>query len=237
MQAGAALFDNEQNYAPEADSQAASISLRYEFLKAATARQTISQDLGVIMDMAAKSIPEMTRSAEDFAARVGGTLGAVGVKSHGSAAPKVTNEYKGDAGLLCDPVRATVIIPADNVDLCRAALALHESTCAVKDLLAKPSKTGLAILNAKVTLGNGLKGEIQFVTPHMHQAMQHTHNSYKKIDELTTAFAEKALPVKIASEIKRLETDCVDYHATAAYLDDLDRFVDKKTAKAHPSPA
>ena len=237
MLAGAALarYDNpyESGFSPSLDVPTA----RYDFLRASTAQQTVSKDLDEILEIAERSVPEMTDSAQGFAARVGGTVLSVNVKARDSAVPKVAGEYRGDAILLCDPVRATVIIPADNVDLARAVLALHESTCAVKDLIAMPSKTGLAIINAKVTLANGLKGEIQFVTEHMRQAMQLTHARYKKIDSLTKEFSKSELPEDIANEIKRLERDCVDLHATAVYLDGLDRYVDKDTTKAQVSPA
>lgn len=237
MQAGAALLTDKEDFAPETDTQAASVSLRYEFLKAATAQQTVSQNLKEILDLSANSMLAMINTVEDYADRVGGQIAAINLKKPESAEPKVANEYNGDASLLCDPIRATIVIPADNVELTRAALALHESTCAVKDLIESPSKTGLAILNAKVRLKNDLVAEIQFVTPNMRKAMQETHGNYKKIDGLMASFANQALPLEVASEIKHLKASCQDCHATASYLDGLDRYVDKKSVKAHVSPA
>ena len=237
MLATAALKKYEEFSSAGGVSAADSAADRFETLKSATARQTISADVDVIFALAAKSVPEMTNRASEFAAMVGGTVDTVNVKSRESGDFKIRNEYNGDSSLLCDPIRATVIIPTDNVDLCRAALALHKSTHAVKDLIERPSKTGLAILNAKVALSNGLKAEIQFVTPHMYQAMQATHGSYKKIDSLTAAFAEVALPPEVSKEINRLKKDCQDYHATGAFLDGLDRYVDKAAIGVHSSPA
>lgn len=237
MLAGAALAKSDNPFECGYPLGLIAPDVRYDFMCAATAQQDISDNLDKILEIAEHSVPEMTQSAEEFAQRVGGSLLSVNVKERDSAVLKVADEYRGDATLLCDPVRATVMIPSDNVQLTRAVLALHESTCAVKDLIAAPSRTGLAIINAKVTLANGLKGEIQFVTEHMRQAMQLTHASYKKIDSLTKAYSKSALPEEIANEIKRLENDCLDSHATAVFLDGLDRYVDKSTAKEHLSPA
>lgn len=237
MLATAALEKNEDFFSAGDIPAAISAADRLETLKSATAQQTVSQDRQEIFALAAGSTDLMAARAAEFAALTEGKVHAVCVKAEESANFKIDNEYAGVSKFLCDPVRATVIIPASHVDVCRAALALHESTVAVKDLIASPSKTGLAILNAKVKLENGLVGEIQFVTPYMHQAMQSTHDSYKKIDSLTAAFAEVALPIEIGREIKKLKTDCMDYHATGSFLDKLDRYVDKKRAGAHSSPA
>lgn len=215
----------------------AAVATRYDSLKRATARQTISSDLTEILSIAAESMSEMTRKAVDYAALMSGNLEVVNVKAWTSAAFKVENEYSGNARLLCDPVRATIVIPSDNVNLARAVLALHASTCAVKDLLACPSKTGLAILNSKIQLDNGLKGEIQIVTPHMREAMLKTHGRYKEIDTLAAQFSDTVIPISTANQIRALKADCQDLHATAAHFDGLDRYVDKRAGKSHLSPA
>ncbi len=245
MSRGMQLVGNKQEY-PQFRSgynslceefSAADTRARYQVLRKATSQQTISSDLTEILSVAAESMPEMTLKAVDYANRMGGELKIVNVKTWTSAAPKVENEYDGNASLLCDPIRATVIIPAENIELARAVLALHESTCAVKDLLVRPSKTGLAILNAKIELDNGLRGEIQFVTPNMYQAMQQTHGKYKEIGRLVDQFAAVAIPADVASKINQLSVDCVDIHTTGAALDDLSRYVDKRPLEDHPAQA
>ncbi len=208
-------------------------ALRWEFLKAATARQDIS-DRKALFDLTAESLGVMTKRAQEFATLIKGSrVDSVCLKERESADYKIDNEYSGDVTQLCDGVRATVIIPANDVEFCRAALALHECTRGVHDLIAKPSKTGLAIINAKVELENGVVGEIQFVTPNMRTAMQDTHAKYKKIDRLVNQFPNDKIPEAEAKKIKALRVDCQDTHATAVHLDGLSRFVDKGTGKAH----
>ena len=238
MQASAALAKYDNPYESGLSPSFAAPTARYAFLRAATARQTLTTDRHVLFDIAEQSLDLMIDEALEVLNQIpGAKLDRSGIKTRESGFHKIDTEYKGDVTRLCDAVRVTIIFPADSVELVRAALALNESVCAVKDYIAKPSETGLAIINAKKKLKNGLVGEMQLVTPYMHQAMQVTHGSYKKIDSLTTQFSKEKIPEEVSNEINHLERDCVDTHATGSFLDGLDRYVDKATTKAHGSPA
>lgn len=228
MLAIAAFSEIKQNLKMGADLPP-SVLERLRDLRKATALNHLS-DEQELLDDAEASVSKMESRAEEFASLLGGQVIELGLKKRDGAAYKIKHKYNGVAQKACDLVRCRILIDADDVPLARALLGLHDSVTALKDLVARKSKTGLQILNAKVALENGHVGEIQIVTPNMYQAMQQTHTRYKEIHDLTNQFAGAAMPDEQAAKISELRVRCDDLHATGASLDRLHRFVDRAPA-------
>lgn len=230
MQARAAFLELKENLRMGADLPPEVLARLRDKRETKALQDEDRTDESALFDEAEGSLDLMKARAYEIADLLDGEVVAIGLKNRQTASNKIKHKYNGAVREVCDLVRCLIVIDADDVPVARALVALHESVVSVKDLIAKPSKTGLMILNAKTRLENGHKGEAQIVTRRMHEAMQQTHGPYKEIIDLTNNFAAAALPAEVSKKIKDLRSKCDDLHATGAAMDRLHRFVDSVPA-------
>lgn len=219
------------------------IATRGIILKKTTSRQTVVQSVEHLIDLCANSLDLMEEASEEFADAVGGKVVAVGLKDKQALIDKIVHDYNGDFRCLRDGVRSTIVYSDDNIISCYAAAALNKRVKEIKDTLVKKSKTGLAQLNIKSALPNGLIGEMQLVTPWMYEAKKLTHPMYKEIDGLTKQFAQTVIPHEVAKKIRYLEESCINLHNTGLAWDGLESIqcpyqnVDNIRQRVHSRPA
>ncbi len=190
------------------------------------------KDLNNLMSKAKEAAPELDKLGKDLAAKHGGSVTDINLKSEGSILRKVNNEEGGDLTKIKDAVRNTIV---------------HESPDKINDIINDLRSTGKLAREPKsqrhetdplgysgnivnIKLANGQIGEIQVNTPKMIYAKEKPEDAIRtlgkaKYDEIKRqtgieggkghAFYEEYRvldPMKDKSKMEEIQKKSKDYY-------------------------
>ena len=133
-----------------------------------------------LLEQAAAQKPEFDAKLQQAAEAAGGTAKFAAVKSIDRAAQKLANDYGGDASLLRDAVRGTIVVESER-DLSRAVKEIKSrfDVVRVKDRFEAPTNVGYSDIVVNVKLPGGIVGEIQVNLPEFVEAKSVAHKLYE----------------------------------------------------------
>jgi hypothetical protein len=138
---------------------------------------------------AAKS--EIDAMADNIAAKNGGRVSKVPLKSKARALEKANNDYGGDASRVTDIARNTIVVPKEKIP--SVVAALREQGAKVKEINPENDEFGYSGANSKIQTGAGIQGEIQVNSPEMIFAKEKPEIAQEILGkEQYDAIAEKA---------------------------------------------
>jgi hypothetical protein len=108
---------------------------------------------------------EIDSMADKVAEMFGGQVAKAPIKSEERAIQKIMNDYDGDATLIKDLARNTIIVSPDKMDAVAAELAKRGAN--VKVINGATDPLGYSGINSTIKTQAGIFGEIQVNTPAM----------------------------------------------------------------------
>lgn len=124
-----------------------------------------ANDFASIYGRAPAAKIEIDLMADEVAGMFGGNVAKAPVKSQARALEKITNDYAGDATLIKDLARNTIIVEPAQIDLAAAQLISRGAN--VKIINGTDNRLGYSGINATVKTQAGVFAEIQVNSPAM----------------------------------------------------------------------
>ena len=118
-----------------------------------------SGDFAAIYAKAPAAKAEIDRMADEIAAKYGGRVAKAPIKSEKRALEKIADDYGGNAALIKDLARNTIVVPRDKID--DVVRDLEQAGARVKRIDPDSNLYGYSGVNSNVRTKSGLIAEIQ----------------------------------------------------------------------------